>query len=164
ALDGNLIAPVPPTIRAIATGTASLGGALLGALLSPFLAIIGLGALVVVCLAAAPFLLGFGWWFPAVQPIITAVVALVVAYIVRFLVEERRRLRVQNAFGHYIAPAIVDQLVDSETPLHLGGEERELTIMFADLSGFTALSSMVGPAELMAVTDAYLAIIVEAVE
>src|SRR5262249_10597872 len=94
----------------------------------------------------------------------TSVVALVVAYIVRFLVEERRRRRVQNAFGHYIAPAIVDQLVDSEAPLRLGGEEREVTIMFADLSGFPALSGQVGSAELMAVTNSYLAIIVEAVE
>src|SRR5262249_45233570 len=41
---------------------------------------------------------------------------------------------------------------------------RDVTIMFADLSGFTALSGKVGPSELMAVTNAYLAIIVDAVE
>lgn len=163
-LTGNLVVPVPPLGRAVAAGVTAIGGALLGFSLSPALAIVGVGAMVVLCLAAAPVLLGLGLWFPAVLPAAAAVAAMVVAYIVRFLVEERRRRRVQNAFGHYLAPAVVDQLVDSEAPLHLGGEEREVTIMFADLSGFTALSGKVGPAELMRVTNSYLAIIVEAVE
>src|SRR5262249_20566671 len=122
-LNGNLIAAVPPAGRAAAAGISAAGGALLGSSLSPFLALLGLILLIALCLAAAPLLLGFGLWFPALLPIGTSVVALVVAYIVRFLVEERRRRRVQNAFGHYIAPAIVDQLVDSEAPLRLGGEE-----------------------------------------
>jgi len=39
---------------------------------------------------------------------------MVVAYVMRFIIEDRRRRRVQNAFGHYLAPAIVDQLTDSE--------------------------------------------------
>ena len=164
ALTGNLIAPVPPVGRAIAAAMTAVAGALLGFSLTPLLAILSVVAVIVLCLAAALLSLGFGLWFPAVLPIGAAVAAMIVAYIVRFLVEERRRRRVQNAFGHYLAPAVVDQLVDSETPLRLGGEEREVTIMFADLSGFTALSGKVGPAELMAVTNSYLAIIVEAVE
>jgi class 3 adenylate cyclase len=163
-LNGNLIAPVPPAGRAIAAGAMAVGGALLGFSLPPFLAIFGVAVLIVICLATVPLLLGFGLWFPAVLPAAAAVGAVVVAYVVRFLVEERRRRRVQNAFGHYLAPAVVDQLIDSDEPLHLGGEEREVTIMFADLSGFTALSGKVGPAELMRVTNSYLAIIVEAVE
>ena len=71
------------------------------------------------------------------------------AYVTRFLAEERRRRRVQHAFSQYLAPAIVDQLADSETELRLGGERRDVTVMFADLSGFTALSGRVGPEELM---------------
>src|SRR5204862_6612090 len=100
----------------------------------------------------------------AVLPAAAAVAAMVVAYVVRFVIEDRRRRRMQHAFGHYLAPQIVDQLIDSDATLHLGGEEREVTIMFADLSGFTALSGKVGPAELMRVTNSYLGIIVEAVE
>ena len=163
-LTGNLINPTPPAGRAMVAATAAVGGALLGFSLPPLLAILGLGAVLMLCLAAAPLLLGLGLWFPAVLPAGAAAAAVVVAYVARFLVEERRRRRVQNAFGHYLAPAVVDQLVDSETPLHLGGEEREVTIMFADLSGFTALSGKVGPAELMRVTNYYLGMIVEAVE
>src|SRR6185503_8701415 len=150
--------------RALAAGLTALGGALIGFSLSPLVATLAVAALVVLCLAAAPILLGFGLWFPAVLPAAAAVAAMVVAYVVRFMIEDRRRRRVQHAFGHYLAPALVDQLIDSEAPLHLGGEERQVTIMFADLSGFTALSGKVGPSELMAVTNFYLALIVTAVE
>jgi class 3 adenylate cyclase/CHASE2 domain-containing sensor protein len=163
-LTGSLIAPVPETARAAASATAAGAGALLGFALTPLYGSLAVFGLVALCLAAAPLLLGFGLWFPAVLPALAAVVAMAVAYVVRFVIEDRRRRRVQNAFGHYLAPALVDQLVDSDTPLRLGGEEREVTIMFADLSGFTALSGKVAAAELMAVTNAYLAIIAEAVE
>ncbi len=165
-LTGDLVEPLSAPGRAVITGAAGIGGALLGFGLTPFLAVLGVAALVLGCLAAAAVLLGSGLWFPAVLPAAAALAAMVVAYIVRFVVEERRRRRVQNAFGHYLAPAIVDQLLDSEAPLHLGGEEREVTIKgFARICpGFTALSGNVGPSELMLVTNAYLAIIVAAVE
>jgi class 3 adenylate cyclase len=163
-LTGNLIHPIPAAGHAAVAGTMAVGGALLGFSLSPLLGVLGVAALVALCLAAAPVLLGFGLWFPAVLPAIAAIASMVVAYVMRFVIEDRRRRRVQNAFGHYLAPAIVDQLTDSEAPLHLGGEERDVTVMFADLSGFTALSGRVGPTELMAVTNSYLGIIVAAVE
>jgi len=163
-LTGNLIHPVPMPGNAVAAGTIAAGAAILGFVLPPLLGTLALAALVALCLAAAPVLLGFGLWFPVVLPATAAIASMVVAYIVRFVIEDRRRRRVQQAFGHYLAPAIVDQLTDSDAPLHLGGEERDVTVMFADLSGFTALSGKVGPTELMSVTNFYMAIIVAAVE
>src|SRR5207245_7377123 len=75
-----------------------------------------------------------------------------------------RRRRVQEAFNHYLAPSVVEQLADSEAELRLGGEEREITVMFADLSGFTALSTRLAPEALTALTNTYHALMVEAVE
>jgi class 3 adenylate cyclase/CHASE2 domain-containing sensor protein len=161
---GNLIRSVPVAGRAAAAATMAVGGAALGFSLSPALGALAVAVLIVVCLAGAPLLLGFGLWFAPVLPVLAAIVSLGIAYVMRFVIEDRRRRRVQNAFGHYLAPAIVDQLTDSDTPLRLGGEERDVTVMFADLSGFTALSGKVGPTELMAVTNSYLGIIVAAVE
>jgi adenylate cyclase/guanylate cyclase len=163
-LTGNLITPLLPAGRATAAGLTAIGGALLGFSLPPVLAVAVAAALVALCLAAAPVLLGFGLWFPAMLPAGAAIAAMVVAYIVRFLVEERRRRRVQHAFRYYLAPAMVDSLVDSEAPLRLGGEEREVTVMFADFTGFTAMSGRLSPAALMDLTNAYLALVVEAVE
>jgi adenylate cyclase len=163
-LTGNLIIPLPLAVRAAVTGISAIAGAALSFLLSPLLATLAVATVGGLCLAAAAVLLGFGWWFPAALPVLATLAAMSIAYVVRFLIEDRRRRRVQSAFGHYLSPTIVNQLLESEAPLQLGGEEREVTIMFADLSGFTAMSGKLGPGELMAITNSYLSLIVEAVE
>jgi adenylate cyclase len=136
----------------VAAAGFSAVGSLLGFALLPWIAALGAASLGMGGFAAALVLLGFGWWFALAVPFAAMILSLVLAYVVRFLVEERRRRRVQNAFGHYLTPAILEQLADSEAELRLGGELREITVMFADLSGFTALSGKIGPRELMTMT------------
>ena len=163
-LTGNLVRPVPLFGRALAAVLASLCGSLLGFAMTPWLAVLAVTALAAACFGLAAGLLGFGFWFPVAVPAAAAIGSMVLAYFVRFLVEERRRRRVQHAFSHYLAPSIVDRLTESEAELRLGGERRDVTIMFADLSGFTALSTRLPPEELMAVTNTYHAMMVDAVE
>jgi class 3 adenylate cyclase len=163
-LTGNLIRPVPLIGRASAAVVASLGGSLLGFAVTPWLAVLGVTALAAAYFGLAVVALAFGFWFPVAVPAAAVIGSMIVAYLVRFLVEERRRRRVQHAFSHYLAPSIVDRLAESEAELRLGGERREITVMFADLSGFTALSTRLPPEELMAVTNTYHAMMVEAVE
>jgi class 3 adenylate cyclase/CheY-like chemotaxis protein len=54
--------------------------------------------------------------------------------------EEQRRRAVQDAFSQYVAPAIVERVVADPQSLNLGGETRDMTILFADIRGFTAIS------------------------
>jgi class 3 adenylate cyclase/CHASE2 domain-containing sensor protein len=103
-------------------------------------------------------------WLPLALPLTATVVTPAVAYVVRYLVEERTRRRIEVAFGRYLSPQIVAQLAASSAALRLGGERREITVMFADLSGFTALSGKVSPEILTQRTNEYLAYIVAAVE
>ena len=56
------------------------------------------------------------------------------------LAEQRQRQAIQTAFGRYVSPAIVERLVTNPELLSLGGETRELTILFADIRGFSSLS------------------------
>jgi adenylate cyclase len=53
---------------------------------------------------------------------------------------EAQRTQIRNAFGQYLSPALVEQLAQSPEKLVLGGEEREMTILFSDVRGFTAIS------------------------
>ena len=53
---------------------------------------------------------------------------------------EAQRSQIRSAFGQYLAPALVEQLAQSPEKLVLGGEEREMTILFSDVRGFTAIS------------------------
>jgi adenylate cyclase len=53
---------------------------------------------------------------------------------------EAQRAQIRNAFGQYLAPALVEQLAKSPDKLVLGGEEREMTVLFSDVRGFTTIS------------------------
>jgi adenylate cyclase len=57
-----------------------------------------------------------------------------------FVREQRQRRRIRSAFSRYLSPALVEQLAEAPEKLVLGGEEREMTIMFSDVRGFTAIS------------------------
>src|SRR4029079_800923 len=53
---------------------------------------------------------------------------------------EAQRSQIRSAFGQYLAPALVEQLAQSPERLVLGGEERDMTVLFSDVRGFTAIS------------------------
>lgn len=163
-ITGNLVSSLPRAGRVAAAALAGTTGAVLGFLMSPFLAVTATVLLAFILFGVAVLALPLGFWFPVAIPAGCGGGGMVLAYLARFVVEERRRRRVQRAFSHYLAPTIVDRLVESEADLHLGGEQRDVSVMFADLSGFTALSGRVGPATLMEVTNRYLGLIVAAVE
>ena len=55
---------------------------------------------------------------------------------------EAQRSQIRHAFGQYLAPALVEQLAQAPERLVLGGEEREMTILFSDVRGFTAISEL----------------------
>ncbi len=55
---------------------------------------------------------------------------------------ETQRSAIRAAFGHYLAPTLVEQLVHSPEKLVLGGEERDMTLLFSDVRGFTSISEL----------------------
>ena len=57
-----------------------------------------------------------------------------------FVREQSQRRQIRSAFGQYLSPALIEQLAQSPEKLQLGGEEREMTIMFSDVRGFTTIS------------------------
>ena len=57
-----------------------------------------------------------------------------------FSAEAAQKRQVRSAFGHYLSPALVEQLADNPEQLHLGGEMKDMTLLFADIRGFTTIS------------------------
>jgi adenylate cyclase len=76
----------------------------------------------------------------------------VVAY--RTVFEERDKRRITAMFGKYVSPAVVDELL--ENPPVLGGVDKELTVFFSDIRGFTTLSESLSPQELVNHLNLYL--------
>ena len=132
-----------------ADGAELLGVLSLGALLALLHAFFP-GA-VVSALAGAVFA-GAGWgasWLAykeagllldPLYPTLAAVSVYLVAGSLQYLFGERERRRVRVAFGRYLAPSLVDRLAEHPEDLKLGGEMRELTLMFCDIRNFTSIA------------------------
>ena len=85
-----------------------------------------------------------GYLVDVVWPILTITVVSFHGYIVKFLVELAAKLQIKKQFGTYLSPALVEKLQRNPELLQLGGESRELSIMFTDVRGFTAISEHYG--------------------
>ncbi len=165
-LDGRLL--VRPDWAAgaetlLALALVVLVGALLP-LIPPFAAA-GLGAALLAALLAASL-----WAFRSrsllVDPAFPAL-ALVATHLFGALAvwrsEQQTRRTIHAAFGKFLSPAVVDRLAEHPERLVLGGETRELTVMFTDLRGFTALSEGLDASELTAFMNDYLTPMTDAV-
>ncbi|HEY4743466.1 MAG TPA: adenylate/guanylate cyclase domain-containing protein, partial [Desulfuromonadaceae bacterium] len=74
----------------------------------------------------------------------------------RNLVVERRGRQLKKAFSSYVSPDLVRQIERNPDKLVLGGEQRELTILFSDIRGFTTVSESLTPPELVKLLNEYL--------
>lgn len=71
----------------------------------------------------------------------------------RFAVTDADKRRIRRAFAHYVEPSLLTQIEADAGLLKLGGDVREMTVMFSDVRNFTALSERTAPAELVAMLN-----------
>ncbi len=57
-----------------------------------------------------------------------------------YAAERQQRRQIQGAFGQYVAPEIVRRIIEDPNLVKLGGERKMITVLFADIRGFTTLS------------------------
>ena len=130
--------PLPATFLLVGLATFGLAAAFLA--LPPVTgAAVGLTAMVIEG-AASVAALQAKVVAPEASLLIAAVLTFTLIYAYRFVIEDREKRWVQHAFRHYLAPALVDQLMDRPDALKLGGDVREITVMFTDIAGFTTIS------------------------
>jgi adenylate cyclase len=98
-----------------------------------------------------------------VLPLFTVIAIIFMNVLYGFFAEARQKRQVRKAFSSYMAPALVDQLVDHPDQLRLNGETRELSFLFSDIAGFTTFTETAGPQLLVRVLNDYLDAICRAV-
>ncbi len=97
-----------------------------------------------------------GVWWPIAIPTTAVLLAVMAGAIVNYATEGRQRLFLKRAFRFYLNPAVVDRIIRDPSQLQLGGERRELTILFSDLQGFSTISEKMDPESLTALLNDFL--------
>ncbi len=91
-----------------------------------------------------------------VFPALTNLLVYATATAMLYLLTERERRFVRTAFSQYLAPELLAKLEAAPQDLQLGGEMREMTILFMDIRGFTPISEQLAPTELVAFLNTLL--------
>ena len=120
----------------------------LGLLVIIFAPMFGPVALVAIGALFASLLIGASWYFYSQQrllidftyPLLSTTAIYLTLIFSSFVREQAQRKQIRTAFAQYMSPVLVEQLAHSPEKLVLGGEEREMTIMFSDVRGFTSIS------------------------
>ena len=121
---------------------------LFGLLVITFAPLFGPVTLVALGAAFASMLIGMSAYFYSqnrllidfTYPLMSTTAIYLTLIFSSFVREQAQRRQIRSAFGQYLSPALVEQLAQSPEKLVLGGEEREMTIMFSDMRGFTSIS------------------------
>ncbi|MHC1724876.1 MAG: CHASE2 domain-containing protein [Syntrophobacteraceae bacterium] len=104
-----------------------------------------------------------GVWLNNIYPSLNLVFAYVGTTMHRYVSEEREKRKVRQTFGLYVPPAVVEEMLANPEKLRLGGERKELSILFSDIRGFTTLSEKIPPEELVPQLNSYLTRMTEVV-
>ena len=125
-----------------------LAALLLGLLVIVFAPRFGPITLVAVGALFATLLIGTSWYYYTqhrllvdfTYPLASTTTIYLTLIFTSFVREQKQRKQIRGQFVQYMSPALVEQLAQSPERLVLGGEEREMTIMFSDVRGFTTIS------------------------
>ena len=100
-------------------------------------------------------LFGGGYWLNLSQPALASSLALFGGVGYQYFVEGREKRKMKKLFGQYVSKDVYEQLVANPGLARLGGQRREMTVLFSDIRGFTPLSERGQPEEIVGLLNEY---------
>ena len=162
-LDGRWLQTPPDWIRIALIVGVCTGVAFLSSRLKPIAAVIATVIALIAYLGLAVYSYRAGWQLDFVVIPIAGLVAAVQGGAFSAWRNFRSHLRVVDMFGRYVPRAVVNQLIlqPELEALRLGGSKREVTVVFADIRGFTSFSEKLPPDQVVAELNSLLQVMVE---
>lgn len=77
--------------------------------------------------------------------------------------KEQEKDQIRECFGRYVAPTVVERILSDPQAVRLGGAKQEISVIFADLQGFSSLSERIPPEDLVDILSRYLSIMAETI-
>jgi adenylate cyclase len=164
-LSGDFLKPVPATVTmalmvalALLCAYVSMRWKLMKALLASVF-------LLMFCFLAAVSLFNGGIFLNAFYPSLTVLGAVLGVNLYNVAAERAQRGELRKTFGRYVSPAVAEKILTSleQGQLQLAGQEQAVTVMFADVRGYTDLSQKIQPSQLITLLNAYLSAIIQSV-
>ena len=106
--------------------------------------------------ALAVYLFGQKIWVSVVYPSILVALLFVSTTLAQYFRSELEKRQIKSAFQYYVPAKVVDEIVRDVSKLRLGGDKRELTVLFSDIRGFTSMAETMRPEDLVTLLNSYL--------
>ena len=163
-MDDRTAQPAPTLPYALLTALAAFVVCLLAGMGGVLMALLVCFGAAGVQLLLGVLLAGQGVTFPQLYGLIVFALILAACIMQRYVRERIQRRRAMRMFGQYVDPKVVEKL-DRETvgSVQLSGEERDVSVLFVDVRGFTTMSEGLPPAEVVSILNEYLAMVTECI-
>jgi adenylate cyclase len=135
-------------------------GLLMGIVVSRVRAVRGLIAgllLIAAWIAINRFIFShYNLWLNIVYPLFTILLVYVGITIYKYITEEREKKKIRGAFQYYLTASVINEMLKDPSKLKLGGDKKDLSVLFSDIRGFTTVSEQLTPEELVHLLNEYL--------
>jgi adenylate cyclase len=162
-LSNRFLRPSSAWVLVAVVGAGALIVGLLSAMLPFSAAAVGTFAFALGWTGTALWLFDRGIWAPLAQPLLAAALALFAGTAYRYFVEDAEKRKVSRLFGRYVSRDVYKQLLANPTLAELGGARREMTVLFSDMRGFTAITEKGDPEQLVQQLNEYFTAMVDIV-
>ncbi len=95
-------------------------------------------------------------WFYNAEPTLSILLCYISSVTFLTIQENKQKQQIRSMFEKYVDASVVDKLIENPELMALGGEERELTILFSDIQGFTTMSEKLTPHQLVTLLNELL--------
>lgn len=98
----------------------------------------------------------FNLWLNIVYPLFTILAVYGGITIYKYITEEREKKKIRGAFQYYLTASVITEMLKDPSKLKLGGDKKDLSVLFSDIRGFTTVSEQLTPEELVHLLNEYL--------
>jgi adenylate cyclase len=110
------------------------------------------------------YMFDHGHWINMIYPVLSVVISVLVGSGFRYVVLERRAREMRSIFSSYVSPKQVARLEKDPEAAKIGGDNKEVTVLFTDIKGFTSFSEAHPPQEVVSRLNQYLGAMVKVIE
>ena len=107
--------------------------------------------------------IGYNLWLNLVYPVFTMLVVYVGITVYRYITEEREKKKIRGTFQYYLSGSVIEEMLKDPSKLKLGGEKKDLSVLFSDIRGFTTISEKLSPEDLVHLLNEYLTVMTDLV-